>query len=203
MMLTILGASGEVGAELTKQALERGHQVKAVSRHPENLPDAPGLTKVAADVFDPEAIGKALAESSTVISALGIKEKPGLLTAGAKAILAAAPEHVIWLGAFGSGRSAKAAGALTRGLLGTFMRKELGDKVTADTAIQDAGGTVFHSGPLSSRPVSLQRRALPPDQVPHRLFPASVSKATVAAAMLDEAENPSGPPGRILVPLPR
>ncbi|GAA0221715.1 NAD(P)-dependent oxidoreductase [Cryptosporangium japonicum] len=203
MRLTILGASGGVGVELTRQALERGHDVVAISRHPERsaVPDSPRLTRVPADVFDPESVGTALRDASTVISVLGLADRPGVLTAGARAVLAASPGQVLWLGAFGSGRSARAAGALTRTLLGTFLRKELGDKVAADTAILDAGGTVFHAGPMSNGPVSSRRRAVEESAAPRRLFPASVSRATVAAAMLDEAERPSGPGGRVLVPL--
>ncbi|EXG81914.1 NAD(P)-dependent oxidoreductase [Cryptosporangium arvum] len=203
MKLTILGASGGVGVELTRQAVERGHEVVAISRRPERgaVPDSPRLTRVPADVFDPESIGTALSGASTVISVLGLADRPGVLTAGSQAVLAAAPDRLLWLGAFGSGRSARAAGALTRTLLGTFLRAELGDKVAADTAILDGGGTVFHAGPMSSGPVSPRRRAVDLSEAPRKLFPASVSKATVAAAMLDEAEHPSGPGGRVLVPL--
>jgi hypothetical protein len=40
------------------------------------------------------------------------------------------------------------------------------------------------------------------DAYPRRLFPASVSRATVAAAMLDEAESPRYA-GAIAIPLER
>lgn len=205
MTLTILGASGGVGAELTRQALDRGADVVAICRRPDRipLPDSPRLTRVAADVLDPEAIARALAGRDTVLSALGTStgEKPGVLAAGAQAIAAAAPTRIVSVGAFGTGRSAKAAGWLTRALLGVFLRAELDDKVNADTAILAAGGTVLHAGPMTSGPVSQTRRSVPIGEVPWRIFPASVSKATVAAAMLDAAET--GPRGQIVVPLAR
>jgi uncharacterized protein YbjT (DUF2867 family) len=205
MTLTILGASGGVGVELTRQALERGDDVVAISRHPERipLPDSPRLTRVAADVLDQAAIAKALAGRDTVLSALGVSEgeKAGVLAAGARAIVAAGPSRIVSVGAFGTGQSAKAAGWLTRALLGAFLRNELDDKVNADTAILAAGGTVLHAGPMTSGPVSPTRRSVPVGAVPRRLFPASVSKATVAASMLDAVE--AGPRGQILVPLAR
>ena len=82
------------------------------------------------------------------------------------------------------------------------MGQEYLDKVAADTAILDAGGTVFHAGPLSNGPVSDTRRPVSLTQVPRRLFPAGISRSTVAAAILDEAENPAFP-GGTAVPLTR
>lgn len=204
MHVTILAATGATGRELTRQALARGHTVTTVARRPERIPDAEGLTKAAADVHDPESISLALKGSSIVLSGLGNADgdPPGTLTAGARAVVAAGPERIIWLGALGTGASAQPAGWLTRTLLRTFLRAELADKVTADTLVLNAGGTVFHAGPLSGGPLAGSRRTVGLDAVPHRLFPARVSRATVAAAMLDEAETPRYP-GTIAVPLDR
>jgi uncharacterized protein YbjT (DUF2867 family) len=204
--LTVLAASGATGHELTRQGLDRGHTVTAIARDPARIrvPDAPNLTRLAADVRDPEAMARALANAGTVLSGLGLSQgdQPGVLATGARAVLAAQPGHVIWLGAFGTGASAPAAGALTRTLLRTFMRSELGDKLAADSAVLAAGGTVFHAGPMSGAPLSPARRTAELDGAPRRLFPARVSRATVAAAMLDEAEHPEHP-GQILIPLDR
>jgi uncharacterized protein YbjT (DUF2867 family) len=204
MNLTILAASGGTGHELTRQALERGHTVTAIARDPARIrvPDAPNLAKVAADVGDP--MPSSLFAGATVLSGLGVSKgsPPGVLATGARAVLAAQAAHVIWLGAFGTGASAPAAGVLTRTLLRTFMRSELGDKVAADSAVLAAGGTVFHAGPMSDGPLSPARRVVPLDAAPRRIFPARVGRATVAAAMLDEAENPKHP-GEVLVPLDR
>ena len=58
MQLTILAASGGTGRELTRQALERGHTVTAIARIPAriDLPDSARLTRVAADVRDPDSM---------------------------------------------------------------------------------------------------------------------------------------------------
>ncbi|HEY2701122.1 MAG TPA: NAD(P)-binding oxidoreductase [Pseudonocardiaceae bacterium] len=205
MELTILAASSATGLELTRQALARGHTVTAIARTPQRVtvPGAPALTRVAADVRDPAAIAAALRGSSTVLSGLGIAggDQPGALTAGARAVIAAKPDRIIWLGAFGTGGSAPVAGPVTRALL-RMLGAELADKVTADAAVLDAGGTVFHAGLLSTRPLSPTRRTVGLSQAPRRLFPARVSRATVAAAMLDEAEQPRHA-GSIAVPLER
>ncbi|WP_433060287.1 NAD(P)-dependent oxidoreductase [Dactylosporangium sp. CS-033363] len=183
MELTILGATGGTGRELVRQALERGHTVRPVSRRPRE-------GGVTADVRDPEAIALALRGAEVVLSGLGIAngEAPGVLTAGARSA-AESGARIVWLAALGTGPSAPVAGALTRALLGTMMRKELPDRVAATELVLDAGGTVFHAGPLTNGPLSVARRTLALPDVPRRLFPAGVSRATVAAAMLDEAES--------------
>ena len=203
MELTILAASGATGLELTRQALARGHTVIAIARTPDRVvvPDRSRLTRVAADVHDDLSIATALIEPGIVLSGLGIAsgDKPGALTAGARAVVAAQPQRVIWLGAFGTGPSAGAAGAITRTVL-KLLGAELSDKVTADATVLAAGGTVFHAGPLSNGPLSATRRTAGLSDAPRHLFPRRVSRATVAAAMLDEAENPTYP-GAIAIPL--
>ncbi|MFI5932003.1 NAD(P)-dependent oxidoreductase [Actinoplanes sp. NPDC051494] len=205
MELTVLAASGATGLELTRQALERGHTVTAIARTPARItvPDSPRLIRVAADVRDPASVAAALAGQEIVLSGLGIAsgDQPGALTAGAHAVVAAHPGRIIWLGAFGTGPSARAAGAATRTLL-SLMGDKLVDKVTADAAILAAGGTVLHAGQLSNGPVSTTRRTVGLDRAPKRFFPARVSRATVAAAMLDEAEN-AAHPGAVAIPLER
>ena len=147
MEITILAASGATGLELTRQALERGHTVTAIARTPDRIavPDSSRLIRVAADVRDRHSIAAALSGQKVVLSGLGIAsgDKPGALTAGARAVVAGRPECVVWLGAYGTGPSARVAGAATRTLL-----KMMGAALV-------------------------------------------VSRATVAAAMLDEAENPA------------
>jgi hypothetical protein len=173
-------------------ALDRGLPVTAIARDPARVPDRPGLTRVAADVRDPASIARAAGDSDVLLSGLGATkgDGPGTLTAGAAAAVASGAGRIVWLGAYGTGESAPAAGFLTRTLLGVFMRSELTDKRAADRIVLDAGGTVFHVGPMGDGPVAPDRRTLTLDQAPRRLFPAGVSRATVAAAMVDEAVRP-------------
>ncbi|PRX61688.1 hypothetical protein B0I32_11457 [Nonomuraea fuscirosea] len=201
MHLTVLAASGRTGLALTRQALRRGHTVTAIARDPAriDLPGSPGLTKVAGDVHDPASIAAIVGADSVVLSALGT-DQAGVLLAGAKAVLAAGPRRVIWLGAYGTGESAAAAGA-GASVLVRLLGDRLADKVAADGAVLAAGGTVFHAGVLGDGPEDPGRRTVGLDAAPPFDLGAKVSRESVAAAMLDEAESPRFP-GAVALPLP-
>ncbi len=201
MNLTVLAASGRTGMALTRQALWRGHTVTAIARDPEKiaLPDSPNLRKVAGDVNDAAGIAAVVDEGSVVLSGLGT-DRAGTLLAGARAVVAAGPRRVIWLGAYGTGRSAGVAGE-GAGMLAAVLGERLADKVEADDTVLAAGGTVFHAGMLADGPVSPGRRTVGLAAAPVFDLGAQVSRETVAAAMLDEAETPAFP-GAVALPLP-
>ncbi|WP_022927482.1 NAD(P)-dependent oxidoreductase [Patulibacter americanus] len=204
--IAVLGASGATGVLLVGQALERGHSVVAVARDPTRIdvPDHDLLLRAAGDVHDPDGLAAALDGSDVVVSALGNRPGggPQILAAGARAVVAAGVPRVVWLGAFGTGDSAGPAGAPTRALLRLALRGELEDKAAADRLVVAAGGTVLHAGPLTNGALSSARRTVDLADAPRRLFPRPVSRATVAAAMLDEAEAAT-PRAGIRVPLGR
>jgi putative NADH-flavin reductase len=200
MKLTVLAAAGRTGLAVTRQALERGHTVTAIARDPGRvtLPASAGLRTVAGDVTDPASIAAAIDTDSVVLSALGT-DRAGVLLAGAKAVVAAGPRRVIWLGAYGTGRSAEVAGEAASVVV-TLLGDRLADKVEADDVVLAAGGTVFHAGVLSDGPVSSSRRTVGLVAAPPFDLGAKVSRESVAAAMLDEAEAPRFP-GAVALPL--
>jgi hypothetical protein len=200
MKLTVLAASGRTGLAVTRQALERGHTVTAIARDPGRvtLPGSAGLRTVAGDVTDPASVAAVIAADSVVLSALGT-DRAGVLRAGVDMRRAAGPRRVIWLGAYGTGVSAEVAGDAASVLV-TLLGERLADKVEADDIVLAAGGTVFHAGVLSDGPVSPSRRTVGLESAPPFDLAAKVSRESVAAAMLDEAEAPRFP-GTVAVPL--
>lgn len=75
MNIAIIGASGFIGSALTKEALSRGHQVKALVGRPERLEVTAGLTACKVDVMDTAVLALALSDADVVISAFsGHKE---------------------------------------------------------------------------------------------------------------------------------
>ncbi len=74
MRLAIIGATGETGQELTKQALASGHSVKALVRSPEKVTvKHDRLEVVKTDLFNESAamLAEKLRGSEAVLSAIG------------------------------------------------------------------------------------------------------------------------------------
>ncbi|MDN3358346.1 SDR family oxidoreductase [Actinomadura sp. DC4] len=93
MRLTIFGATGGTGTQLVRQALEEGHDVRAVVRDPARL-DVPAherLEVLTADVRDPVATAPAVEGADAVLSALGPRGRgpTTICSDGARAIVEA------------------------------------------------------------------------------------------------------------------
>lgn len=71
--LVVFGANGPTGRLLTARALAEGHHVTAFTRHPESFPlDHDELDVAAGDVFDRDAVDRAVAGRDVVLSTLGV-----------------------------------------------------------------------------------------------------------------------------------
>ncbi|SEJ13596.1 hypothetical protein SAMN05518849_103100 [Sphingobium sp. AP50] len=70
MKVAIVGGSGRAGREISAELARRGHQVTAISRHPENAVEAEGVTAVAGDVNDGAALAETLRGHDAVVSAV-------------------------------------------------------------------------------------------------------------------------------------
>jgi putative NADH-flavin reductase len=76
MKLTVFGATGGIGGELVRQALDAGHEVTAVVRDPARL----GLTGdrlevVRSDLGDPQELRTAVRGRDAVLSGLGARSR--------------------------------------------------------------------------------------------------------------------------------
>jgi len=69
MKITVIGATGFVGPQVVKEALERGHQVTAISRSANTLPAATNLTLASGDIHDSDWLSGVLKGQDAVISA--------------------------------------------------------------------------------------------------------------------------------------
>jgi len=96
MKVALIGATGFVGAKVLEEALSRGHEVTAIVRKPEAVPDRPRVRAVKADVHDVDALAGVLKGHDVVISAFNPgRQTPGgdevteMHAAGHRAIIAA------------------------------------------------------------------------------------------------------------------
>lgn len=69
MKIVLIGATGFVGSAILKEALQRGHEVKAVARDPEKLPTHAALHVHQGDVYDVDQIARLVRGHDAVISA--------------------------------------------------------------------------------------------------------------------------------------
>lgn len=77
MRICIFGANGPTGRRLVRQGLDAGHQVTALTRHPESFPfEEDGLRVVAGDVADAGTVEKAIVGQDVVLSSLGASFSP-------------------------------------------------------------------------------------------------------------------------------
>ena len=74
MKLTIFGANGPVGKLTTDLALDAGHHVRAVTRHPEGFPEPnrAGLQVIRGDVLQLEDVVNAIDGQDAVLSMVGV-----------------------------------------------------------------------------------------------------------------------------------
>jgi uncharacterized protein YbjT (DUF2867 family) len=73
MKIAVFGATGRTGKLVVREALARGHDVRALARSPEKLDDleAPGLSIVGGDARDVGAVTATLDGTDVAVSALG------------------------------------------------------------------------------------------------------------------------------------
>ena len=70
MLVSVLGAGGKAGSELTRELLARGHGVRAIGRTEANLPHGANIETRAGDVSDPDELADLVRGSDAVISAV-------------------------------------------------------------------------------------------------------------------------------------
>lgn len=72
MKLVLFGANGPVGRLITQQALDDGHEISAVTRHPDAFPiQHDRLSVLPGDVFNPDDVARAVNGHDAVLSVVG------------------------------------------------------------------------------------------------------------------------------------
>ncbi|KPI23285.1 hypothetical protein OV320_0800 [Actinobacteria bacterium OV320] len=193
MEIAVLGSTGQTGRLIVARALQRGHDVIAIARRPEQVeaPVSGRLRVVQADVADPGSLAEAVSGVEVVLSGLGINKEqdPEILVEGAHQIVSAA-SRVIWLTSLGMGATEGALGAFNGALLKRILRHEWSAKAVSGAVVRDAGGTTVHAGPLTNKPYQSNGRLVRADEFKARMIPPTAPREGIAALMVAEAETP-------------
>jgi uncharacterized protein YbjT (DUF2867 family) len=97
MNIVVFGANGPTGRLLTRQALDAGHNVTALTRRPADFPlSHPSLTVAAGDVLDAGDVDAVVAGQDVALSALGVpygRTPVAVYSEGARNILSSMGKH--------------------------------------------------------------------------------------------------------------
>jgi uncharacterized protein YbjT (DUF2867 family) len=197
--LLIVGATGGTGRQLVTQALERGHRVTALVRRPPRAEPRLALTPVAGDVLNPGSLDRAMQGQEAVLSALGHKRWLGpsrILSEGTRNLMAAMVRHGVQRFVCETALGISDAW-WQMGLYYTlFVRPVIlpfyfWDKVRQEAVIRasNLAWTIVRPGMLTNGPPRARYRHGP--QVGHWLWTVRISRADVAAFMLDQLTDTS------------
>jgi hypothetical protein len=70
MRVALIGATGNAGSRILAELVRRGHEVTAVVRTPDAVPDLPKVEAKKGDVFEPAAMAELLKGHDAVISSV-------------------------------------------------------------------------------------------------------------------------------------
>ena len=146
--ILVIGASRGIGSVVTKQALERGYVVRALS-HCRGRSEAPDLEYVAADALDPGAIAAAMNGVDVVVQALGISAGPQmvrrlvtLFSEATRVLLPAMRDagvrRLVSVTGFGAGDSRANVGCLPGLTFELFLGRAYADKDVQEKLIRDS-----------------------------------------------------------------
>jgi len=194
--ILVLGATGGTGREVVGQALQQGHEVTALVRHPDRLPAAERVRVIAGDVLcDPEALERAVRAQDAVISALGVGRSlrsGGLIARSTRDIVQVMERlgvrRLIVTSAYGVGDTWRDVPVVPRFFIRTLLRELYADKEIGERPLRDSAldWTLVYPVTLTMGPRTGHYRA--GERLALRGFP-TISRADVADFLLTQVED--------------
>lgn len=74
MIVALIGASGNAGSRILAELSRRGHEIRALVRHPDRVPALEGVTAHQVDANDGQALSALLRGADAVISSVKFKD---------------------------------------------------------------------------------------------------------------------------------
>ncbi|MET7652499.1 NAD(P)H-binding protein [Streptomyces sp. NPDC005486] len=193
MKFTVFGATGGIGREVVRQALDGGHKVTAVVRDPARFTvTGDRLQVVRADLTDPEALRPAVTGRDAVLSGLGARSRKdaGVAARLTRAVLSALEaegvRRLLVVSAGPVGPEPEGDGVLDRtmrGIVSAALKDVYADlrAMEAELALSATDWTVVRPPRLQDKPVTGSYRAVVGGFPPRGRF---IGRADVAHSML-------------------
>ena len=147
----VIGASGGIGLEVVKAALEAGHVVRAMARSAGSIDIVePGFEPFAGDALDPSRLGEAVRGVDAVVHALGVRVTPstvlGPVSLFSRSTLILVPamhgagvRRLIAVTGFGTGDSRAKVSAVEKLPLHLVLGRVYADKGRQEEIIRTSG----------------------------------------------------------------
>ncbi|MFF9195493.1 NAD(P)-dependent oxidoreductase [Streptomyces sp. NPDC014779] len=202
MKLTVFGATGGIGQEIVRQALDAGHEVTAVVRDPARFPvTGPRLDVFRSDLSDPAALRPAVAGRDAVLSGLGARNRADAATGVAarltRAVLRAmeptTTRRLVVVSAAPVGPVPEGQGVADKAML-AIINSVLKDVYTdlrameAELAASATDWTSVRPPKLTDKPVTGRYRRVIGGNPPRG---RTLARADVAHAMLATVDDPA------------
>lgn len=196
MRLTLLGATGPLGDCVARQAVARGHRVRAVVRDPARL-KVPVQDVVTGGATDPACLAGAVAGADAVVSALGpgttwkARRTSTVMTDSTRAILPAMDEsgvgRFVGISALGVGPTWRDLPFVLRPMYRLLLRQPMRDKEGMERLLEASHTewTLVYPPILTTGPAT---GYVAGERLPFR-GAAQVSREDVASLMLDCVEG--------------
>jgi putative NADH-flavin reductase len=196
MRLAIFGATGGTGLELTRQALEQGHNVRVLLRNPNRMPlTNANMRIVLGSVLDHESVTKTILGTDAVLSCLGqgnnLLRNTRVVSVGTQLIAEVMKEHgvrrLVVESAFGAGESLALANVVERVVFATLLWAPFEDKNLMEPRVKASGldWTIVRPTRLTNEARTGRYTVI----VGRRPEMGAVSRADVATAMLRAVEE--------------
>jgi putative NADH-flavin reductase len=201
LSIAILGATGNLGAKIRDEALQRGHSVAGIVRHPDQLPVAELLTARAADTHAVDDLADAFTGHDLAI--ISIRWNSNDIDDVLSALRSARMQRAILVVGAGSL-------LMPDGRLAFEHNRERGVVAPTSEAALQAYRRIREVTDLALTAVSPSMRIEPGERtgffrtggdflLTDALGDSRISQEDFAVAILDEAENPQHPGSRFTV----
>ncbi len=196
--ILVVGGSKGIGLACVKEALARGHGVRALARSAGDMAlDDPSLEKRAGDATSAGDVTAALVGVDAVIQALGVPAgkllRPVKLFSQATSVLIPAMEQagvkrLIAVTGFGAGDSRKAIARWQRLPFRAFLGRAYDDKSVQERMIEQSGldWTIVRPGVLTNGTKTDRYKVL---TEPEAWRNGIISRADVAAFVVDQIDK--------------
>lgn len=198
MKIAVIGASAGIGLQVSRLALERGHEVTALSRRIVPLPDHAKLKRVQGSATNPHHVRTAVEGAEAIFVTLGVKSPfaTTLFSDSARLLLQVLKETgssptLIVLTGFGAGDSWDYNSFPMKLMFTLLLKNVYADKSEQERVIS-AGyprWEIVRPGRLTNGTLTGHYRVL--DYLVEGMKVGAISRADVAHFMVAQAENPT------------